>query len=718
MGGIGTLTLNVPLAMGAWWAIRRLLPDAPGVVNLLGAGVLGWVWLTLGTIALGTAGWLGVPALSGWSCLGLMLALLLFRDRGGVGEGTTARSPESGLGWPARLALGLTAAMVVPYLLESLLGPVKVVSDGPIYHLYFAARWWQAGRLFLVPVPFGESAATYFPAGGEVWFTWLFVGWGGDTLAKAGQVPFLLLAAVAVGALAREVGARRDAAVVSACLFATSTPLALFSFEGNVDTIFVAGYLIAVLFLVRAWRGDQPRASWWLGALAAGAAWGTKPTATVFIPPLLGLAALGILWRRRPGWGWSLSLLAFGAALPCGFWFARNVWLTGNPLYPLDLPSLGWVGWYGPEVMRKSPYYMPRGDLRALGDTLLGVFDPRLMPFWVAALAGMWRAGGNRTKSDVLVWCLAVLAVLNVASYWIFIPYRTQQRFFLQAVGLAAVPLARLIDRAEWLRWLGLALLALHILSSQSWPFEAPGGSPPWDLSPIVPNGVGPGLPMGMGAGVVGVVSLLAACLAAAGLTLGPVLRRDRWRGLAGAGCFLLIAVTWGIFGVSARSRVEPFYPPFPDYLAGWLRLETLSGKEGTRVAYAGTNIPYYLLGRGLRNEVRYVNVDARRDWLLHDYHREAIAGGEPHWETSPRPGWDRAAPDRSAWLENLRASNISYLVVTRVNPGEGPHNIADEEWFPIEQVWAKELPMIFVPVYGVGTDSLIRIYRVRLEKT
>ena len=36
----------------------------------------------------------------------------------------------------ASLAMGLT----------SLAYGVKVVSDGPIYHLYFAARWWKSGR--------------------------------------------------------------------------------------------------------------------------------------------------------------------------------------------------------------------------------------------------------------------------------------------------------------------------------------------------------------------------------------------------------------------------------------------------------------------------------------------------------------------------------------------------------------------------------------------
>ena len=103
---------------------------------------------------------------------------------------------EAGLDTPARLALGLSLSAFTLLLIPSLMGPVKVVSDGPIYHLYFAVQWWKAGALKLVPVPFGESAATYFPANGDFWFTWLIVGWGGDRLARIGQVPFLILAAL------------------------------------------------------------------------------------------------------------------------------------------------------------------------------------------------------------------------------------------------------------------------------------------------------------------------------------------------------------------------------------------------------------------------------------------------------------------------------------------------------------------------------------------
>jgi len=155
------------------------------------------------------------------------------------------------------------------------------------------------------------------------------------------------------------------------------------------------------------------------------------------------------------------------------------------------------------------------------------------------------------------------------------------------------------------------------------------------------------------------------------------------------------------------------FYPSFPDFYRGWMNLDAASGPHGARVAYAGTNIPYYLFGAGLRNEVRYVNVDEHRDWLLHDYHRRAAASGHGVWPNS-RPGWDRERPDYKSWLANLDAERIKLLVVTRVNTSEGAHNVADTEGFPIERRWADTHPDRFQCLYGATErDPWFRIYRL-----
>ncbi|MGZ3318306.1 MAG: glycosyltransferase family 39 protein, partial [Isosphaeraceae bacterium] len=499
-----------------------------------------------------------------------------------------------------------------------------------------------------------------------------------------------------------------------------------------------------------------------LGGLASGIALGTKPVGVVFVPPLLALV-LGAKAARSRSTRKTLAaffLILFCLLLTAGFWFGRNFLLTGNPLYPLHLELFGTSilsGWYGRDAMRFSVYYLPIIEWRALIDILLALADPRLAPFWIAALAGAWAIGGRSSpeqdrltfkcpslalqacckggrsspEQDRLTWALAALAVLNVALFWICIPYRTQQRFMLQALGLAAVPLARLLDRWRGLRVAAAALLIFHLLTPQTWPVTLEETKIPWDLSPIIPNAVGASLPFfsrlgralraGPDLAAIAGIMLLLGMGGCAGLTVWagsrptPASRRGmKNRVLLAAGGLGLVGLAALQTGAPGLDERQLFYPPFRDFYLGWLDLEGRAGPSGARLAYAGTNIPYYLFGTGLRNEVRYVNVDAHPDWLMHDYHRAALDRKEPSWPNS-RPGWDRAHPNFQAWLSNLKAQQIQLLVVTRANSGEGPHNVADSEGFPIERLWADSHPELFEPLYGPKQkDPFFRLYRLR----
>jgi hypothetical protein len=413
-----------------------------------------------------------------------------------------------------------------------------------------------------------------------------------------------------------------------------------------------------------------------------------------------------------------------------GAWYGQNAWLTQNPLYPLHLEALGrvWLaGWYGPGAMQLSQYYISPGDWRALADILLAVFDPRLFPFWAAALAGGWAIGRRPSREDLYVWTFSALAAANIAAYWLLVPYRTQQRFMLQAIGLMVVPLARLLDRARVLRLVAAGLLVVHVFLAQGWPFGPTDREPPWDFTPRVPNVVFPLIAFPylskVNRGVlpdpddvswtVAILGLGVASMAAAWLWSRPG-RRARRQACVGSVVLLGLAVAVEYpFGTDPRAL---FYPQFPDYFRGWLQLDASSDRStGTRIAYAGTNLPYYLLGRGLRNEVHYVNVDAHRGWLMHDYHRQARR--ESHaatWE-NPWPAWDRLHADYDAWLANLRAEGIELLVVASMRRPRGALPDADPEGFPIERRWAESHPESFEPVYGLAErDSKFRIFRVR----
>jgi hypothetical protein len=730
MGWFWTASSTLVLLAGAWTLARDGFRQPPGFPRLLGTAILAWAWVTLGVEILGNLGLLRDLWLVGWSGVLGLVALGIRGYRGRLADERTGDvTRDQRAGWVGMMALGLVLWGWMRVAFPSLVAPVKVVSDGPIYHLYMAARWWKAGRLFLVPTPFGDVGATYFWANGELYYAWLMTLLGGDRLAKVGQAPFYGVAIVAAVGVARRLGASVPSAWLAAAWFAACGPFMTYSVEPNVDALFVAGYLTSVFFFLRFTMEDDVLGSLTLGALAAGLCLGTKPTGVVFVPPLLTLALL-TTWRRsgtkmvKLG---RMGVIFAATALTMGYWPARNWLLTGNPLYPIQVELFGrvWLeGWFGPEVMSRSYYYIPITWLNALWDILVAILDPRLLPVWVASLAGAWAIGRNRTPHARWVWGIAALALLNVALYWLVIPYRTQQRFVIHALGLAATPLALLFDRANWLRVLGLGLLALHITTPQVWLIATTEREIPWDGSPLTPNLIPAVLLLPLNSAelseqrakphgleqLVATIALGPAAFLIAWACVAKGRNRTRWtRALA---CIVLVG-SLGTFEFARLAAPFPF-PLFTDHILGWLSLDQRSGPAGARVAYAGTNIPYYLLCPGLRNEVRYVNVDAHRGWLMHDYHRDAVARGLPGNWYNPYPGWDRLRPDYDAWLANLRAEGIELLVVARVNRSEGAHNVADAMGFPIERVWAEGHPEAFEPLYGVvENDTKFRLYRV-----
>ncbi|WP_435011122.1 glycosyltransferase family 39 protein [Tundrisphaera lichenicola] len=730
MGWPWTALLNGGLGLSAYLIARSGLRQAPGWPRILATIVLGWAWLTIGMQLLGSFGLLAREPLLGWVGAGLLVGLGCAVVRRGKTPSTKAdRSADGSVSWEEIVSYGLVLWASTIFGLTSLLYPVKVVSDGPIYHLYQAIRWWKAGRLEWIATPFGEIGATYFPANGDLWFSWLVVGWGGDRLAKVGQVPFYVVIGLTVMALARRLGAGRRASAVATSWVLLTSPLFFITFEANVDTIFMAGYLLASYFFLRFSMGDDGRNGLVLGALAAGCALGTKAPAFVFVVPLLMLALWSALARGQDRRGKVLNALIV-LLVPlsvAGFWYGKNLILTGNPLYPLHLAGLGvvWLrGWYGPGAMSASEYYLPIGDWRAFIDILLVMFDPRMIPLWLAAVAGTW-AWKSPTKGpiDRWVWMASGLAVVNVLLYWVLIPYRTQQRFMLHAVGLAAIPLARLFDRNIWIRRVGVALLAVHVFTRHGWLLT--DGIPPWDLSPQVPSILEGLIPFPVidssnlfrleRSGLYFLTGLIS--IAIAWLVMRAIVR-PTWRRWAGSMTSVILLGSF-LFLMSYPWNINPrlsFYPGFPDYIQGWMALESRSGPTGSRVAYAGTNLPYYLFGVNLRNEVRYVNLDDHPDWLMHDYHLAVIQNGsEPATWPNPHPSWDRSHGDYSSWLANLRRDRIQLLVVTQANAKLVSADPAGVSYFPIEGRWADEHPESFELLYGgFPNDPKFRLYRVK----
>jgi len=688
--------LLVSIALNAvfWGGMTRLAANGTprtGIDRLFTTAVAGFSVIVLSLELLGLAHQLNRVSVAA-ICLTTGLLGLWWRPAPSVDRLESARaSSPSALSF---VAIGLTAWAALVYLLVGLLFPVEPVSDAPIYHLYFAARWWKAGALPLVPTPFGEEAAAYFPANGDLWLTWLMTIGNGGPLVKVGQWPFLLLGAAALYALGRRVRASSSAAILPSAVWIGLPIILTQSSLANVDLIWTAFYFIAVYFLLQ-WLEDtnvDDARPMFCFALACGIVTGTKTVGATFVLLLLPIAVAALVTRARPRR--QLAWLAIGFILPAGYWYARNALLTGNPLYPFQLSAFGHIwadGWFGKGAMEATAYHLRPAAWRVFvarvglvcGIAGLAVVILGIIAGWSLAL----RQSTERSARRALA-LYAALALAQMALYWYVVPYNTQERFLSPAFGLALIPLSVLVDTH--------AMLQVGVCLVLGWQLLGPLTSgQPW-LTWMLPASI---------------------VIAAFALRWTG---RARWA-IAGlivtAGCYLAVRPAAAAL---AAQPILGFYPRAgfgASLVQGWDILERAAAPGGARVAYAGTNLPYYLLGLGLRNDVQYININDHSDWLPHDYHRDRQRRGLFELAQDPWPQWYRSQADFESWLANLRAHRIELLFIGRENRHGRLETGGVLPQFPIERVWADAHPDTFVDLgpfqYPAGTIPWVRVYRL-----
>lgn len=720
-----TALLALGLFGGCFLGLTRLWPSASPVDLMLATPTLGMSLLCVSLPVLSYFSAIhrtGLAVISGMT-LFVGGALWLTGPRPGETSRADVLLPPPLV---ATLLLGMGLWGATYYLLRGLLLPVETVSDAPIYHLYFAARWWQAGSLPLIPTPFGEEAASYFPANGELWLTWLWTAMDSDTLAKVGQWPFLWMGSLALFAIARRFTSP-PAALVPAVLWA-STFLSLYSSSlANVDLIFCSSYLTAVYFLLRSEAHQRTRNSHpqppttgtpyrssnefmplLLAGLAAGIAIGTKSIGLVYVALLVPLFIWRIVRSKRIISNGVMVTVAI--LLPSAFWYARNTWLTGNPLYPLSIRWLGielLPGWYDRSAMLQSGYHVDVTNGRYLLSRLSTVLDLRLAVLWpVAILAAVVSIRRTRFPAG-----LCLLGGILAAAYWFVIPYNTQERFLLPALALSLAPLAIVVERCKWLSWLALLLLAWHLLT------------PAWYLDEALMLKTDGVLTLPLHRSPLAQGSLWHAALLPASIAIGAFLMRRRFRGRVLLAGLMIVAggavSTWPLIRILRQQPILAHYPAsdfgkrlFP----AWQLLEEASTSDGQTVAYAGTNLPYYLLGSHLRHRVQYVNVAGEGEWLPHDFAFEREEQGLSSQAAIPWPGWPRATPDYDAWVRNLREQQVEFLFVARENQHARP-DAAFVPPFPIEHYWAESHPETFQRIGPAaspnGTQPWAIVYRV-----
>lgn len=315
-------------AVATWLVLTHSVVLGCGVAGVLTREVVAGV---VGAAAVAAAGYGGRP--------------LLDRLRGWP-------VPAAGraAGWGAALAAGYVLCLLAWHGYHAVWTPLHILTwDDQAYHAVYPMLWTRAGGLGLDHVPLNYKA--YYPQSNGLIAAWFLLPWGGESvggMAWVGltAVPYYLLFLLGVAALVARCGGHWSGAVPPAVLFLTSDRIAdaLWAFS-DVDLAFGTLQFASLVFAVSPAGGaggtDTRRPDTGFAALTAGLAVGTR--ATALLPAVVVCGVWVYRWWAAGGWRGgaraAAACLACGA-LTGGYWYVRNLLLTGNPVYPAAVAGL------------------------------------------------------------------------------------------------------------------------------------------------------------------------------------------------------------------------------------------------------------------------------------------------------------------------------------------------------------------------------------------
>jgi hypothetical protein len=383
------LVVNVLLGYSAWaWACRFFPEDGP-LEKVGHVIVLGWSGIVAVATTLGLAGLLGGPALllgvSG-ACLAALAVLRRLAPSHPVQPPGRSRSETLWLWmWATLASLGAGHVVVAGLLMY------PADWDSLAYHLPMVDHWLRDGSLYTP-----DCGRWSNPGNGELLALWAVAPFSGDFLAALNNMPTSILLACASIALGRRFGLPPTithlAALAVVCNHVVLTQLV----DTENDVAATAAFLAALSYALR--HAEKPsRDGLLLGALSLGLLAGVKFYAVGYAA--LALAVWTCLALTAQGRSASLRVILAGGA-GClalgGYWYFRNLVVTGSPLYPRDF-------FRHPDVL--ALLYPDVGHTSFLGNGRPELFGMYLQSIW--EMTGPCQLAGFALAPLSLSWLVA-----------------------------------------------------------------------------------------------------------------------------------------------------------------------------------------------------------------------------------------------------------------------------------------------------------------------
>jgi len=562
--------------------------------------------------------------------------------------------------------------------------------DSLNYHFTFAVEWLKNGNLNIPITICDDPSPSYYPINGSLFYLWLMFPLRNVFLADLGQLPFFILGFLAVYDIARKIGLAKNYSFYAAALFLIIPNFFKQLSIAYVDVMVASLFLTCVLFLFSLQKKFSAKYVLFY-SLSLGLLLGTKTIAFPY-SALLILPFVYLCFKNMHKAYLFFIVLAALIVLG-GFTYMRNFFETGNPLYPLNFSAAGGSAFGG----------------KLSGITIFkGVIDSAIY-------------GAHFKLEDYRLTRLLFHEGLGVQALIFILP------------GIFLALLVAIIERRKSLSFNLVYFLILPVLVYLVYRYLIP-----------LPNVrylyalLGMGMVLGFYAAevlsvprkIVGTLVVICAITSMAELAkrqelvisiiltlilffLSPYLIKVRIRKKVVFGIFSLVFIFFALIllervylknefpGYKKMVKYSGFWPEATVAWA-WLNTETSSNN----IAYVGRPVAFPLYGTNFKNNVYYVSVNktdpAKLHYFLDSHYQWGYDFSAQHKNFEAKGNY-RSDADYSVWLGNLLRRDIDYLFVY------SSHQTKELE-FPMEDIFAKEHPERFKPVF---TNKTVHIYRI-----
>ncbi len=660
LGVLVLAAIVVPVCLSARALRIHFLGSWSGPLAVLATSVLAIAILVLAGQLLGTFGLLQrVPLVI--LLIGSCIAIVALTRRSRPPSAPARAGPKSTILKTRRnstlVAILVVAAVALPWVARTIveLGAGVGGYDSLDYHLPFAGRFFQTGRITSLYYTFPGLDTAFHPANDELIHAIGMVATQRDVLTTVINLGWLALALLAAWAA----HGRRAVQIMSvAAVGVLLSPPLFVTFSGGRATNDIAGIALFLASIALLLNSRGRRAVVAVAAIAAGLAFGTKLTMAVPVAALtVGVIAIGATKSRRmTALVWVPLVLVTG-----GYWYVRNLVAVGNPIPALQV-GLGPVSL--PSATSTAGRYRSYSVVHYLADISVwrDWFIPGLHQAFGLAypiILGLAAAGlllavvrGDRT--------MRMLGIVGIVSFLGYLAtpasaggasgrpvlFASDTRFALPALAIGMILLPRLVRQPStesparlWLP----ALLTIALVSDVAYAFSGSAGK----------------------SAAAFLLEMIAVAIVI-GLALMWAARSPR--SFVVAGCILVVAAIGAGYLVE-RSYVNNRYGDVADNLPygsaprdelvaidNWIH-----GVSNARIALNGPGVSYDLFGDDLSNHVQYVahrgphgafdEVTTCAEWrqLLNDGHYDYVVIS-PDSKNEP-------APPTAAWTRSDRAA-------------------------------------------------------------